>query len=290
MDGKITSLPTIPAMDRAIDLLEIVDVSTGVSSKTTPNQILGITGAPIGSTDTQTLTNKTLTAPTLTSAIFNGTITGTYTLAGTPTFPATVVTTTGTQTLTNKTLTSATLTAPTLTNASITADAITGFTTANSGTIYGVPVTAGKISGASISNSSVGPSQLNTTAQAVFVATSEATSSATYTNLATVTDTVTVIIGVNGLALVTLYANFAVFTANNNPYVSFVVSGANTLAANDNMALNYQAYTSNSVTSVGASFLLTGLATGSTTFKMQYRSPTGTAVSFANRRIGVVPL
>ncbi len=53
---------------------------------------------------TVTLTNKTITAPVL-----SGTVTGTYTLGGTPTFPSTVVTTTGTQTLTNKTLTAPTL-------------------------------------------------------------------------------------------------------------------------------------------------------------------------------------
>lgn len=40
-------------------------------------------------TGTQTLTNKTLTAP-----VFGGTITGTYTLGGTPTFPSSVFTTT----------------------------------------------------------------------------------------------------------------------------------------------------------------------------------------------------
>lgn len=54
----------------------------------------------VGRATTDTLTNKTLTAP-----VFSGTITGTYTLGGTPTFPSSVVTLTGTQTLTNKTLT-----------------------------------------------------------------------------------------------------------------------------------------------------------------------------------------
>lgn len=59
-------------------------------------------GAPIVTTTaTQTLTNKTLTAPVL-----SGTLTGTYTIGGTPTFPSSVATLTGTQTLTNKTLTS----------------------------------------------------------------------------------------------------------------------------------------------------------------------------------------
>lgn len=49
---------------------------------------------------TATLTNKTIASPVL-----SGTLTGTYTIGGTPTFPSTVVSTTGTQTLTNKRIT-----------------------------------------------------------------------------------------------------------------------------------------------------------------------------------------
>jgi hypothetical protein len=51
-----------------------------------------------------TMSNKTLTAP-----VINGTVTGTYTLGGSPTFPSSVVLTTGTQTLASKTLTSPTI-------------------------------------------------------------------------------------------------------------------------------------------------------------------------------------
>lgn len=57
------------------------------------------TGAVVGTSDTQTLTNKTITSPVL-----SGTLSGTYTIGGTPTFPSTVVQTTSTQTLTNKTI------------------------------------------------------------------------------------------------------------------------------------------------------------------------------------------
>jgi hypothetical protein len=57
----------------------------------------GVNVPTVSSSDT--LVNKTLTAPAL-----SGTMTGTYTLGGSPTFPATVVSTTGTQTLTNKTI------------------------------------------------------------------------------------------------------------------------------------------------------------------------------------------
>ena len=81
-------------------------------------QTLNATAVGLGSVDntsdatknsaTATLTNKTLTAPAL-----SGTVTGTYTLGGTPTFPSTVVLTTGAQTLASKTLTSPIINGPT---------------------------------------------------------------------------------------------------------------------------------------------------------------------------------
>ncbi len=71
-------------------------------------------GTIVGTTDTQTLTNKTLTAPVI-SSISN---TGTVTL---PTSTDTLVGRATTDTLTNKTLTSPTMTTPTLGVASATA-------------------------------------------------------------------------------------------------------------------------------------------------------------------------
>lgn len=295
MAGKITDLLSIPAIDPANDVLEIVDVSANASYKVTPYGLYGITSGAMSLNDTQTATNKTLTAPTLTSPIITGTVTGTFSLPSTTTFPSSVVQLTGTQSITGaKTFTNVTLTAPTITNASITTDAITGFTTANSGTIYGVQVTASKIVGTSIANSSISPNQLNTTATNASVTTSETTTSTAYTDLATTTDTVTVTIGVNGLALVTLQSFVSNNTANGKAFVSLAGSGANTIAAADTTALELQSFTSNAEAQIGTSFLLTGLTTGVTVFKMKYRVDTGGSGSgtgtFKNRRIGVIPL
>jgi len=64
-----------------------IDFSEANTHVNASSAVHGVAGTIVGTTDTQTLTNKDLTS-------------------GTNTFPATLVTTTGTQTLTNKTLTS----------------------------------------------------------------------------------------------------------------------------------------------------------------------------------------
>lgn len=164
MAGKITDLSQV-TIDRSADLLEIVDVSANASKNTTVNAALGITGNPVGDADVQTVTNKTLTTPTINGATLSGTLSGTYTIGGTPTFPASVVLLTGTQSITGaKTFTNATLTAPTITNANLTADAITGFSSANTGTIYGMAVTSGALGTSALATNAVQGNQLATTA------------------------------------------------------------------------------------------------------------------------------
>ena len=100
-------------------------------------------------------------ASTPTSGKFlTGTGTGISSWANT--VPAgTVVGTSDSQTLTNKTLTSPTISSPTITNATISTDLITGYTTSNTGTVYGIPITtgvintAGTINGASLVANSI---------------------------------------------------------------------------------------------------------------------------------------
>lgn len=166
----INSLPVAGSIDATQDYLPIYTASASATQGINRNTLLGITGSPVGTTDSQTLTNKTLTSPTINGATLSGTLSGTYTIGGTPTFPSSVATLTGTQTLTNKTLTSPTITSPNISNATFSADTVAGYTTSNTGTIYGVSITGGQINGGGVIGSSalatnaVQGSQLSTSA------------------------------------------------------------------------------------------------------------------------------
>lgn len=147
--GVLTT-PFTGTVDGAVDTVPYWQVATAYSI--TRNKWLNIASQPVGLTDSQTLTNKTLTAPTISGPTLSGTVLGTYTLGGTPTFPASVVTLTGSQTLTNKTLTSPAITGGSLDNATVTVDTVAGHTTSNSGTIYGMSVTTGVLASAALLN------------------------------------------------------------------------------------------------------------------------------------------
>ena len=121
------------------------------------------------------------------------------------------------------------------------------------------------------------------------VATSETTASTTYADLTTAGPAVTVTIGVNGKALVTVYADLSNNTANNLSWMGFAVSGASTVAAADEFAMFMQAYAVDSRDRKGTTFLVTGLAAGSTTFTAKYKAANGTLRAI-DRKITVVPL
>jgi len=104
LDGTTLTLPT--AHDLSWDtnlnntITAIVNKANATETRLDATDTSGVT-----LTGTQTLTNKTLTSPTINGAALSGTITGTPNFTGPPTVSgAAVVTTTGTQTLTNKTL------------------------------------------------------------------------------------------------------------------------------------------------------------------------------------------
>ena len=145
--SQLNLYPNASTIDAVNDELVIWTNSLSAVQNINRNTFLNLASQPVGLTDSQTLTNKTLTSPTINGATLSGTLSGTYTIGGTPTFPSSVTQNTVVQTLTNKTLTSPTINSPTITNATISADTLTGYTTSNSGTIYGVGVTTGQISG-----------------------------------------------------------------------------------------------------------------------------------------------
>ena len=114
--------------------------------------------------------------------------------------------------------------------------------------------------------------------------TAETTTSSTYTDLATVGPAVTVVVPASGMVLISVTAGM-VSSNGNAGYMGFVVSGANTSAATDPLALNLQG---NQFVKASATFLLTGLTPGSTTFTAQYRTTGGTE-TIHNRYIWAIP-
>lgn len=156
MTFQIPDKSAIASVDRAADLLLIYDDSASALKNVVVNTLLDLTSHPVGVDDIQTLTNKTLTTPTLTvndnvftiqdnldttkkavfqlSSITTAT-TRTYTL---PDASGTLITTSSTATLTNKTISGGTITNATISNPTLTVDAIAEFTGGNGVAIDGV--------------------------------------------------------------------------------------------------------------------------------------------------------
>lgn len=115
------------------------------------------------------------------------------------------------------------------------------------------------------------------------VATSQTTTSTSYTDLATVGPTVTATTGP--------YALVATYNSNFNSgaaasLMSFEVSGASSIAAADNVSIAISGTGSQRASGL---FLLTTLTPGSNTFRCKYRVGAGTG-TYADRRILVFPL
>lgn len=153
----------------------------------------------------------------------------------------------------------------------------------------GTAIGAGAIVAASLASASVTPNKLNLAPVTATVATAEATSSTTYANLTTVTDTVTIVIGSNGLAIVSFSSKMSGNTGNEQSFTSFAVSGANSAVATDTRSVVEGAVAGKPFAASSGIFLLSGLTAGSTTFKMQYRTTLGTC-TISDRSIFAIPL
>lgn len=154
-----------------------------------------------------------------------------------------------------------------------------------SGLADGTEINDSAITTAKINDGAVTADKLATGAGADRVDTAQTTTSTSYTDLSTAGPAVTVTIGANGLALVILGALIDNSTSGFS-FISFVASGANTIAAADNNAALH--YNTNDST-VSRVILLTGLSAGSTTFTAKYKVNSGTG-TFTYRTLAVVPL
>lgn len=135
-----------------------------------------------------------------------------------------------------------------------------------------------------LSNGIVTPNELDLDPANSFVFTDQSTTSTSYTDLATV-QSVTVVIGANGLAYVDWSAGL--YNVAGQKYCGVALSGANTVAANDNESIRNDAATFAGIQSRAK--LFTGLTPGSTTFTLKFRTASGTA-NFFSRNLLVIPL
>lgn len=156
-DTKISALTSISSVDATADFIPIVDTSDTQTKKSTRNTFLNLSSTPLGTTDTQSPTNKTFdssntftirddrltlqdNADTTKQAQFqlSGITTGTTRTYTLPNASTTLVGTDATQTLTNKTLTSPTINTATIANPTLTVDSIAEFTATAGVTIDGM--------------------------------------------------------------------------------------------------------------------------------------------------------
>lgn len=116
------------------------------------------------------------------------------------------------------------------------------------------------------------------------VATSQSTTSTSYTDLSTSGPAVTVTVPSSGVVKVTLTASLLAGT-NDYAQMGFAMSGANTASAG---ASNRVLIVGNSGTpqmQSSATYHITGLNSGSTTFTAKYTGAFGASATFANRQI-----
>ena len=122
----------------------------------------------------------------------------------------------------------------------------------------------------------------------------EATSSTSYTNLATVGPTVTdVEISDTGRALVMLYARMSGQKGGSNistPHMSYQISGATSQSPSDLRALQVHSETDDAVTAATAVFMAEFLNEGLHTFQAKYKMGSGqTEARFTERTLIVIP-
>jgi hypothetical protein len=117
------------------------------------------------------------------------------------------------------------------------------------------------------------------------IVTSESTTSTSYTNLTSWGPTVTMT--TSTYALVWINAHLATNTAGAVAFASYEVTGASSTSASDVWSCRMQASGTNDDQRAGIAHYQNAITAGSNSFRMMYRTNTGTA-SFASRHILVM--
>lgn len=120
---------------------------------------------------------------------------------------------------------------------------------------------------------------------AAYVATSQSTTSTSFTDLATAGPAATVTVGSTGLLLVGMTVT-SYNSGANLTYTSFALSGANTLAASDKYSTIHGG---TQAEGQAGSWLMASQTPGSTTVTMKYKANAGTG-SWQERHIWAIPL
>ena len=147
----------------------------------------------------------------------------------------------------------------------------------------------GAVTTPKLQDGSVTPDKLSTGAARAEVNTSEQTANQFFSDLGTTTDYVSVGIGDNGLAIVSIGAVMAANAINTVVQTGFEVSGSSSVQANDMYSIDTQVYAANARQRMAGTFLVTDLTPGPTTFKMKYKV-NGNTGTWAGRHIAVVPI
>lgn len=119
-----------------------------------------------------------------------------------------------------------------------------------------------------------------------FVFTDQTTTSTTYTDLATIGPSATVMVGQSGKVLVSW--SCGLYTGAYSKFCGIALSGANTIAPVDDESIRKDDASFTVTTS--RTKLFTGLTPGSTTFTMKYRVGTASTGNFFSRNLTVIPL
>ena len=122
-----------------------------------------------------------------------------------------------------------------------------------------------------------------------YVATAETSTGGTYADLTTTTDQVTVTIGPSLLAIVSMDCAMSGSVASLQGFMGAAFSGANTVAATDDLCVQYETSAS-SKQGAGICRVVKFTNQGATTGKLKYRTSTGGTVTFSNRSISIIPL